>query len=160
MCGAAWNVGNVVADATEATSVDDATTQCTCTCDAHHTTDEGPLWVGQLYDAEAVNEMHRIASLDKAEEFISKETRSLLETIKDEASVKNGLFHRRPGYDATGRSPKLSNVIQELKRRSYSAARTHFDPKALRTDASPREFDLAVKAVLAGQAQPKREETT
>lgn len=109
--------------------------------------EEGPLWTGQLYDAMAVQDMAELANFVEAEGLISKKTRTLLAILRDEASV-DGIFHRRPGFSADGRTPKLAEVLIELTRQGYSASRTHFDSKALRTDASADQFDLAVMAAL------------
>jgi tRNA (guanine26-N2/guanine27-N2)-dimethyltransferase len=134
-----------------AAGIGESVPQCGCESKDGAGTDareEGPLWVGPLYDADAVQEMTNIASLEEADGLVSKDTRTLLATIQEEASV-NGMFYRRPGFAAEGKTPKLAKVMEELKKRGYAVSRTHFDSKALRTDAPVGEFDSAVKAVLA-----------
>ena len=134
-----------------AAGVDANTTQCDCDpVDGAgiNAQEEGPMWVGPLYDADAVQAMARIASLEEAKGLVSKETRALLEKVQEEAVI-NRMFHRRPGVAAGGRTPKLAKVMKELQRRGFKTARTHFCVKSLKTDASVREFDSAVKAVLA-----------
>ena len=63
--------------------------------------EEGPLWVGPLYDVDAVRGMAEIARLEEAKGLISKENRSLLETILEEAAV-NSMFHCCPGVATIG----------------------------------------------------------
>lgn len=110
--------------------------------------EEGPLWVGPLYDVDMVQGMAEISRLEEARGLISKETCNLLEKMQQEAVVKS-MFHRRPGVAAGGKIPKLVNVMEELRSRSINTSRTHFCTKSLKSDASPEEFDDAVKAVLA-----------
>lgn len=115
--------------------------------------EEGPIWIGELYDLEAAQGMARMANLggdgnNDMGSIISDETRALLTTLQEEASVKDAMFYRRPGV-AGARAPKLNCVIEELQDRGYAAARTHFDTRALKSNAPVDEFDSAVKAVLA-----------
>jgi tRNA G26 N,N-dimethylase Trm1 len=71
-----------------------------------------------------------MAALAEAEGLVSRESRALLAILAEEGAVGGGvLFHRRPGVAARGRTPKLDEVIAELRRRGAAAARTHFDPK-------------------------------
>jgi tRNA (guanine26-N2/guanine27-N2)-dimethyltransferase len=114
--------------------------------------EEGPLWVGPLHDVEAVKRMAKIACLPQAKELISKETCTFLQKLQEEAAV-DCLFHRRPGVAARGRTPKLTTVMEELQNRGFKAARTHFCVKSLKTDASAKEFDDTVKAILAHEDQ-------
>lgn len=109
--------------------------------------EEGPLWSGPLYDNVVINQMVAMSNLKEAEGLISSATHKLLSILDNEATV-DSIFHRRPGVAAGGKTPKLDNVLDELHRRGYLAARTHFDPKALKTNASTREFDNVVKAVV------------
>jgi len=125
--------------------------------------EEGPLWVGPLYDLDAVRGMHRIAHLGEAEELISKETKLLLDTIVQEAIIEsvdenihdtssvydtNTMFYRRPCPAAGGNLPKLASVRTELKRRGFKASRTHFCVRSLKSDASVKDFNDAVEAAI------------
>ena len=113
---------------------------------------EGPLWIGPLHDAESVKRMAKIASLEEAEGFISKETRTFLKQFEKEASI-DSMFHRRPGVAAKGKIPKLTKVLEELQHRGFMASRTHFCSKSLKTNASATEFDHIVKAILVQEEQ-------
>lgn len=91
--------------------------------------------------------MVQIANSTEGSALIPKQTRALLSTLNEEALVK-GMFYRRPQGVAKGvRTPKLTEVMEELWARGHASARTHFDTFALKTDASALEFDQAVNAV-------------
>lgn len=109
--------------------------------------EEGPLWTGPLHDLDTVKQMAEIACLDEAKGFIGTETCTFLEMLREEAAITN-MFHRRPGVAAGGRTPKLNEVTEELQRRGFETARTHFCAKSLKTEASVKEFDAAVKSIL------------
>ena len=110
--------------------------------------EEGRLWIGPLYDIDAVEQMAEIACLEEAKGLIAPETRVFLEKLKEEAAIQT-IFHRRPGIAAEGKTPKLTKVIDELQRRGFKTARTHFCAKSLKSEASVSDFDAAVKAVIA-----------
>ena len=109
--------------------------------------EEGPLWIGPLHDLNTIEQMTEIACLGEAKGFIATETRAFLQKLKEEAAI-NTMFHRRPGVAADGRTPKLTQVMEELQRRGFKTARTHFCAKSLKSEASVKEFDAAVKAVI------------
>ncbi|MEM4248272.1 MAG: tRNA (guanine(26)-N(2))-dimethyltransferase [Candidatus Nanoarchaeia archaeon] len=96
----------------------------------------GPMWLGQLWDAQLVGKMHQLAIKDKN---ISKETKELLFTIREEANVQRVGF-----YDLSEMNlhqvPKISDVIEKLQKKGFKASRTHFSPTGIKTDASEKEF--------------------
>lgn len=109
--------------------------------------EEGPLWVGPLYDFDTVEQMAKIASLEEAKGIISEETCTFLLKLREEAAIKTW-FYRRPGVAAGGKTPKLTTVMEELKRLGFNTARTHFCSNSLKTDASVQDFDDVVRTVL------------
>lgn len=137
-CGAAWAANGPT---------------CSCTrspgtgADAEQ---EWTLWTGPIYDDTVVRTMVSMANSIKSGGTISKQTYALLSKIRGESAIGGSvLFHRRPGVASGNKTPRLDDVISELERRGHTAARTHFDSKALRSNATPQEFDLAVIAAVA-----------
>mmetsp|Transcript_8716 Transcript_8716/g.21877 ORF Transcript_8716/g.21877 Transcript_8716/m.21877 type:complete len:532 (+) Transcript_8716:98-1693(+) len=127
-------------------------TELDCGCEpidgaGNNADEEGPLWIGPLHDLDAVEQMAEIACLEEAKGFIAPETCDFLQKLKEEAAIQT-MFHRRPGVAAEGRTPKLAQVMEELQRRNFKTARTHFCAKSLKSEASVKEFDAAVKAAI------------
>jgi len=104
----------------------------------------GPLWTGPLHDAEVLAR----AALP---EWIpaSEPLRRFLAAAVGESSLPPYFF----SLDQAGRKlkaspPTTAAAVEELQRRGFKAARTHFDTKGVKTDASPAEF-LDAFAALA-----------
>ena len=135
---------------------------------------QGPLWVGPLFDAETVEEMaqlldvlvegnHLITGMSDGGSaecssnsndvdgnvFISRETAKLLQRLREEARVDHSTtgvkFTRRPDFASPQWTPKMDWVVKELTLAGFQASRTHLDPKAIRTNAAPDEFDRCVR---------------
>ena len=89
----------------------------------------GPLWMGPLQDAALVR---RLAP----SEWTHPESARLLSTIQGEADLP-------PFFVTTdelaswerGSPPKLTSFLEGLRDRGHRAARTHFHPRGIRTDA-------------------------
>ena len=102
----------------------------------------GPLWLGPLKDAEFAEGLLEEA---KSHPLAHGKTLSFLELLKEELDVP---FHydthalaRRNGLQAR----KLTDMIEILKEKGYKATRTHFSPKAIKTDAPFEEVLDALK---------------
>ncbi len=102
----------------------------------------GPLWLGPLKDADFVEGL-----LKEAEDhtLAHRKTLPFLELLNGELDVP---FHydthalaRRNGLQAR----KLADLIEILRERGYNATRTHFSPKAIKTDAPFEEVLDALK---------------
>ncbi len=102
----------------------------------------GPLWLGPLKDGDFVEGL-----LKEAEDHTLAHGKTLpfLELLKEELDVP---FHydthalaRRNGLQAR----KLTDMIEILKEKGYKATRTHFSPKAIKTDAPFEEVLDALK---------------
>ena len=89
----------------------------------------GPLWSGPLWDAGLAT---RIAALARP-----GETARLAQTIKDEAAIPVIGFHDIHGLAGKAHinAPSFDALIKRLNKQGYDAARTHFSPSGLRTDA-------------------------
>ena len=106
--------------------------------------DNGPIWVGRLFERGWVEEMLELAALPKTSSWFAAKTIKTLQTLAAEAQVPpRRLFYQRP--EALGQLPKLSAVVEELAADGFAASRTHFDPLAIRTDAPPPAFAEAVR---------------
>ena len=94
----------------------------------------GPLYQGRLCDKELVEAMeNRIEGMKLAE---ARRARKLLSQLRSECGIE------RPYYRLDKicsmlhlRMPRIEEVIEELERLGYSAARTHFDPRGFKTNA-------------------------
>jgi len=93
----------------------------------------GPLWIGALNDKDVVDFM--------AEEAESERAKKLMNTIGGEIQVpmyyESSAICRRLGMV----QPKLSDVIEKLRGKSFLASRTHFSHDGFKTDASREEIE-------------------
>ncbi len=102
----------------------------------------GPLWLGPLKDGDFVEGLVEAA---REHPLAHKKTFPFLELLNEELDVP---FHydthalaRRNGLQAR----KLTDLIEILRERGYNATRTHFSPKAIKTDAPFEEVLDALK---------------
>ncbi len=113
----------------------------------------GPLWIGELHDAEFLNQM-----LDELNEdwFSERDRSKLKKTIKlMEAEVGMPPFF----HDISALSdrlnintPRKADLINELRRRGFKAGMTHFSGLGIKTDADFDTLaDIAVSVVKGGR---------
>ena len=103
----------------------------------------GPMWLGPLFDVELVNKMHGESLKDKK---ISQDSKQLLYTISQEASIQTvGFFDL--AEMKLHQVPKITDVIGMLQEKGFKAARTHFSPTGIKTNASEKEFAKIIKKV-------------
>ncbi|WP_297421236.1 tRNA (guanine(10)-N(2))-dimethyltransferase [Thermococcus sp.] len=92
----------------------------------------GPLWLGSLKEKEFVDRLHKEA---KNHPLAHKKTLQFLGLLTEELDVPflydTHALARRNGLQAR----KLAAMIEILLEEGYRATRTHFSPKALKTDA-------------------------
>ena len=98
--------------------------------------DAGPLWAGDLMSKEPLKTMRATGDLGTA-----ARCSKVIDIWRDEAGMP-GLYF---GMDELAKKtklspPKLAEFIEHLKGKGVKAARTHFDPKGLKTDLSAREL--------------------
>ncbi|MEM2874132.1 MAG: tRNA (guanine(26)-N(2))-dimethyltransferase [Candidatus Nanoarchaeia archaeon] len=96
----------------------------------------GPMWLGPLYDTAIVEKMQKLAAKDK---FISKETKQLLYTIKEESKINTPGFFDLTEFHLK-QIPKLQKVLEKLWMKGFKAARTHFSRTGIKTNATEEEF--------------------
>ncbi len=96
----------------------------------------GPMWLGDLWDEKLAEKMFKLSINDKT---ISSETRSLLHTIYWESKIHEIGFQDISEFRPK-QFPKLQAVIEKLWAKGYKAARTHFNPTGIRTNADKKEI--------------------
>ncbi|MFO8132860.1 MAG: tRNA (guanine(26)-N(2))-dimethyltransferase [Thermoplasmatota archaeon] len=94
----------------------------------------GPLWTGPLHDAAVVAAMLRL--LPDKTLAAPRKARRLLESIAGEIDAppfyyEGGELGSRHGLT----QPPIAAVLESLRSEGYRAARTHFTPDAIKTDA-------------------------
>ncbi len=101
----------------------------------------GPLWTGPLSDPAFVRSL-------APSEWTSVPSQRLLATLQAEAEM--------PAFFVTtdelaqrhrGSPPKLERFLQSLRNAGFRAARTHFHPRGVKTDAPPDEVVRLFRAV-------------
>ncbi len=111
----------------------------------------GPMWIGRLCDEDLVSRM--LASIEEMEHLEAKaRVRTLLEKLRVECSVTRPYVRID---ELCGRmrinmpSPRL--VAALLEAAGYRAAVTHFDPRAVKTDAPLEEVRSLVEKHARGR---------
>lgn len=94
----------------------------------------GPLWLGELYDANILDEMIRLNN--ERNYAKSSEISKLLEIMRSESKMPPFYYDLHAIADHFSiPSPKFSEVESKLATNSFSVSRTHFNPTAIKTDA-------------------------
>ena len=117
----------------------------------------GPLWTGPLYDGDALRQMQSDA-LERGwlrDTPAGRQLRSTLDLMLDE--VHDPRLFPVPLYtsiDAVARraklpTPRIDDLSTALRRRGFAVAKTHIDPKGLRTDA-PMSACISAARDLSG----------
>lgn len=95
----------------------------------------GPLWTGPLYDAGFVRELKsEVTALGYP---TAKRALRLLETIEGEVGLQDRPYQAVESVSAAlhVNMPKIEALIARLREEGFRAARTHFSPTGVRTDA-------------------------
>lgn len=104
----------------------------------------GPLWLGELHDP-------RVLKRSRVPEWVSPKSavRRFLRDAPGEVGLPPWHFSiDQAARRLRGSPPATQAAVDALKAQGFAAARTHFDPKAVKTDASPADF----RRVLASAA--------
>lgn len=107
----------------------------------------GPLWIGKLWDRDFVKIMKDDSKLH---ENLSLETISGISLILDEINVNSIGYYRVDEICSSLKvnMPPFQKLIETLKQMGFSASRTHFDKKGIRTNAPLSEFKRAILVSL------------
>jgi len=104
----------------------------------------GPIWLGPIYDEEFVNEALNITNKLP----INKKSKTKIETwLKAELKTALIPFYYNIELIASKlrrTTPRIKDVINELQKQGYIAERTHFHPKAIKTNAP---FEIIQKII-------------
>ncbi|MBS1264037.1 MAG: tRNA (guanine(26)-N(2))-dimethyltransferase [Methanonatronarchaeales archaeon] len=100
----------------------------------------GPLWTGDIHDAEFLDDLKRIGGETRAP--CPGEVEGLLDLTRREAGGPPLYrdFHLTASR-AGASPPPMRDFLDELQGRGYVATRTHFDPEAVKTDAPPSVYE-------------------
>lgn len=101
----------------------------------------GPMWLGKLWDETLVENIYVFAAKDKS---ITRATKELLYVIDCESKIPAFGFFDLAELRLK-QHPKMSDVIAKLQEKGFAAARTHFSPTGIRTNAPITEFLKATK---------------
>ncbi len=103
----------------------------------------GQLWTGKIFDAEFCENVYEYSGV-----FGDTALTKLLETISEESEI-DGFFYDL-GFLSSClkmRPPKISDVIEKLKKAGFKASRTHFLANGVRTDADIKEIGMFLKNI-------------
>jgi tRNA (guanine26-N2/guanine27-N2)-dimethyltransferase len=114
---------------------DDATAVCP-SCTASSTTG-GPMWTGPLWDQALLERMAAQKRVDGR----------LLGMLRDEAAAGASGFYDldRAGHRLAIDLPPTADLVARLREAGYTASRTHFTPRGLRTSAPPQVLHEALR---------------
>ena len=105
----------------------------------------GPLWLGPLHDAKLLGKMEK---LNEKRNYADKaELAKLLSIMKEEDNFPP-YFYDVHSESRRVRRPALSSMqaaIEKLKENGFSAARTHFRPTGIKTNAKIDEFLFSLR---------------
>ncbi len=108
----------------------------------------GPLWIGSLYDQETIQRVIDLYRRDP--EPYDKRIGILLELMEQEQDLVQypytDIHILCDMYNLP--SPKRDDVISSLIANGYQAVRTHFQPTAIRTNASSCEVLAVIKNLI------------
>lgn len=93
----------------------------------------GPLWTGSLGDPSLIQKM-----IATADERIDQKTIRFLSDLETETQITEPFFydiHRLAKVLRLKRIPKLEKIIASLQKKGFVAARTHFSPSGIKTNA-------------------------
>lgn len=103
----------------------------------------GPLWVDRIYDNEFLELMKKTLMRSP---ISGRNKEKLARYLDSELKTRNILFYYNVEHLASQlkkQTPKIADVINNLQEKGFIAERTHFDPKAVKTNA-PLEIILEI----------------
>ncbi len=94
----------------------------------------GPLWINEIHDLKFLNEM--ITLNDELQYINEKRINKLLNLIKEEINSPISFYniHKLSRILKISNTPKLTTIIETIRRKSYSASKTHFDFLSIKTN--------------------------
>ncbi|MCX6777725.1 MAG: tRNA (guanine(10)-N(2))-dimethyltransferase [Candidatus Micrarchaeota archaeon] len=103
----------------------------------------GPLWLGELHDAGIIEKMRKMNS---ERNYKNKtELAKLLFMMKNEIGMPPFYFDIHVIAKKKKISPPpMEKVIEKLRKKKFSVARTHFSPTSIKSDAATKEVGKAL----------------
>jgi tRNA (guanine26-N2/guanine27-N2)-dimethyltransferase len=104
----------------------------------------GPMWLGELAEETFASSMLRNA-VKGATVWEPRLTR-LIEAVKDEINLPPTFYHLDELSSRIGKSSlKMEAILENLRDAGYTASRTHFEPRGIKTNASITELVKIIK---------------
>ena len=89
----------------------------------------GPMWIGNLWDKNLVEKIEGNKTID----LIKEESKLNVLGYFDYHSIAKLIENKKD-------LPKMSKLIELIKKKGYSVSKTHFSPTGIRSDIPPRTF--------------------
>lgn len=107
-------------------------------CNAE-TKSSGPLWAGKLFDKKITKKMKANA------DDMPAAANDFLSAAYEEADAAPGFFELHEFASHARKSiPKTSDALEMLRKKGFSATRTHFSAHGIKTDANAKEFSRLI----------------
>ncbi len=110
----------------------------------------GPLWLGGLHAKQILEGMKK---LNEKRNYVHKqEIEKTLSLMLDEAAFSPCFYdlHRECKRIRAKKVPKLAMVIDSIRKRGFTTARTHFAENGVKTDAGIQEMHLLIDSLQTG----------
>ncbi len=108
----------------------------------------GPIWVDPIFDPDYIGSLINV--IERQNSINKKNREKMLEILHNEREVSDLIFY----YDIQDiarrlrvSTPQINVVVEFLKKKGFRASRTHFNPTAIKTDASIHFLIEAVKEI-------------
>ncbi len=105
-----------------------------CSNCGHNLDTAGPLWLGEIFDKEFVEKI--INELSEKKLRTKRRVKKILELIHEELQGPPTYIDLHKYYKKLKEPiPPIRSVIKKLRKEGYIATRTHFNPRAIRTNS-------------------------
>lgn len=104
--------------------------------------DAGPIWAGQLWDADLAQKMHEYAIKNKEKYGFDDKLLSFLNTIRQESKISKPFFHDIHELNKQKKLPLIKSdvAIETLQKKGINASRTIFNQYGIKTEIDEKEF--------------------
>jgi len=105
----------------------------------------GPLWTGELHDKKFLEKMEKLNN--KRSYSQKKELGKTIELLKQETGMPPYYYNIHILSKRFNKHyvPRMDEFIDKLKKKKYNAAKTHFSPISIKTDAPYKELEKLIK---------------
>lgn len=106
----------------------------------------GPVWLGELHDKDFVGRMMDKVGEMAVDDRTKERLKNFLQSIYEEIDVPFAYTTHHIARMLKKSPPKVSDVVEELRRMGYRASRVHYSGVGFKTDA---DVETVKKVVLA-----------